>query len=281
MKRMFYVLLLIVSCYMPEQTKKSKIEKKEENLTAIEKKYIDLKKAVIKNDPSVSNISDQFELAKFLLNHVFQNITLGKKQNESDLIRQHELSTAKFLVDHYNYYYHNPNDGLACWGYAYMFSMICEAFEIPSRFVTLCDNIIDEKYNSHATIECYINEKWIIFDPTFNVVCKYNNELIGYEEMYNLCKNGLADQIKWERCGYVPENRRFENYPVPLADWHYIAFQEAQVKENDNIIFFPRQTLPETWDMSIRNGTRYFATAYNNYFHYFSMGEFRLNKKEE
>ncbi len=237
--------------------------------------YENLRQVVLDREPQLYYITDSLERAIIIRNHVFSHITLLAPGEDYP-----EVPFEK-LYDNYMYSYDNPNYGHLCGGLTILFQSICEAFEIPTRYVGLFDEI-DYDYNSHATSEVFYNGKWIAMDPTFNVMPKYNGEYISYEEIRILSSEGKLNDVVWDSNGYyIPGNRKILNYYIGMDDLtRYIAIQAARVLYQGEIIEYDRKAIPATWDMTVWNGAYLLGTAGEDIYYHFSWGEYRFQDME-
>ena len=64
--------------------------------------------------------------------------------------------------------------GLLCDGMALLFQQILAAVGIPSRILWLFRNLFDP-LDSHVTVEVWLNDRWVLVDPTFGL-CFTDNQ---------------------------------------------------------------------------------------------------------
>lgn len=223
---------------------------------------------------NLSVIDDPLKKAIIIRNHVFSHITLM-------LPEDYPRVPLENLCENYVYSYKNKEYGHLCGGLTILFQSICEAFEIPTRYVGLFDEI-DYDYNSHATAEVFYNGKWIVMDPTFNVMAKYDGEYISYAELRVLASEGKSNDVTWDSNGYdIPDIRKIQNYYIGMDKLtNYIAIQKARVRHNDEIIEYDRKAIPATWDMTVWNGEYLLGTAGEDIYYHFSWGEYRFRDME-
>lgn len=105
--------------------------------------------------------------------------------------------------------------GLLCDGMAEIYLATLTSNGIPSRMVVLRKNIF-EIYDTHATVEVFKDNRWVIYDPTFNCSFEKNGQLIGAQEISDSLYDGTAVSIKPVFYGEVKYPARLEEYYI---DW--------------------------------------------------------------
>lgn len=123
--------------------------------------------------------------------------------------------------------------GLICSGMAQLFHDALITQGIPARRVLLQRNVFDV-FDTHVTVEAFVDGKWRVYDPTFHVVLKANGAHIGaYEEQSWLQKRqGTNVEVKFlgdvrypARIGVYPirYEAHFDNVYVELKNSHGIV----------------------------------------------------------
>ncbi len=220
------------------------------NTAAFDKLDLLLIKQHVENfDHRIAKAKTKLDLAILLRNHVYANVPLERTKknfNFNNLYRSYNLSA------------HDPEYGHICGGLAMIYMTVCEAFGIPSRYVGLFDSV-KAPYNSHATVEIFIDGKWIASDPTFNVMHKDDDRYLNYAQMREKTMN--KNQFKTVTNGMpVFKNRLIENYPVPLEDYlkYVVCSQAATSAPGNKNMHHPHIRLPKKWDgvITLESGRR-------------------------
>lgn len=73
---------------------------------------------------------------------------------------------------------------------------------------------IGDQHATHTLVEVFENNKWVIYDPTFNVSFKKNGELLGAVEIANSLEDGSFKDIEPIFYGEVAYPARLEAYPI-------------------------------------------------------------------
>lgn len=114
-------------------------------------------------------------------------------------------------------------------------------FNIKSRPVALCYIDNNNKFLSHASVECYYDGKYIISDPHFAISIKNNNEYLSFKELHNLyinknCNN-IIEEISCEKLfyGIFPNDNSLKTYiglmnNIILKDESYILDNNDKIK---------------------------------------------------
>ncbi len=98
--------------------------------------------------------------------------------------------------DTIDFYHHaKQGGGLNCYGMSKIFYSVLRLNNIKSRIVSMVRNLPDMR-DSHTTVEVFIQDKWVIFDPTFNVSFEKDGRMIGAQEIHNALFDGSHNQIK-------------------------------------------------------------------------------------
>ena len=122
--------------------------------------------------------------------------------------------------------------GLVCSGMAKIFQRILIAKKFTVRRVDLAKNIGDN-YSTHTTVEIFIDNHWIIFDPTFNITFKKNDKLIGAQDIHKALIDGTFNQIKAVFHGEVLYPARLDNYYM-----HYMSLYNNVLVEEPTLRFW-------------------------------------------
>lgn len=156
--------------------------------------------------------------------------------------------------------------GTLCGGMASLYFSVLRLNGINARIVLLTRNLYDI-YDTHTTVEVLINNRWVIFDPSFNVSFEKEGKLIGSQEIKESLCDGSLYKIKPVFYGNVAYPARIENYYIywlpffnnvfiinnqnysvwhkvpPFRYWfgpkyyYYTKFKDYQLEFHDRIIF--------------------------------------------
>jgi len=141
--------------------------------------------------------------------------------------------------------------GYLCGGLSFFYRILLEAFGIPSRYVELLTSI-GEKYDSHASVEVFIDGKWVASDPTFNLMIKSGKKYISYLELASV----LTQQGDFELATNGMDNSRYPADDViftPKSSYfNFIFIGPATVSQPGKRIKFEAIKHPETWNGYIR-----------------------------
>ena len=85
--------------------------------------------------------------------------------------------------------------------------------KIPSRRIILSRNLLDI-YDSHTTVEVFFNNKWVIFDPTFNVSFSKDGKLLSSFDIQESLFNGTINQVHPVFYGKVRYPARLDTYQI-------------------------------------------------------------------
>ncbi|MBI3408297.1 MAG: transglutaminase domain-containing protein [Planctomycetes bacterium] len=138
-------------------------------------------------DPTIAQATSPLDLAIRLRDHVYQDRRHGLLVSAWTTLNPYQRYVDAIL------YHHNP---LICGGAMILYQDLLTAFGLKGRYVLLWafDNI-----NTHATNEVYIQGRWIVMDPTFNVSVrsKVDNHFMSWAEIqagmsYVLDRNGKS-----------------------------------------------------------------------------------------
>ena len=150
---------------------------------------------------------------------------LGKMEHDSDLdkvkkILKHQASFAKFesckyvtTKQQYRAWiiYRNMrlgNIGYMCNGHADMFLGILEIYGVPGRRIigesvdashpAYADQIKSGRYASHSAVEVKIDGRWILADPSFFALPKYQGNYISLQQGLEILNNDPAAQFEFD-----------------------------------------------------------------------------------
>lgn len=102
--------------------------------------------------------------------------------------------------------------GLICYNMAQLYSDILYAAGVQSRIVFLQRNIFDMR-DTHATVEAFINGRWVIFDPTFGVsFIDAQDRLLSSQEVKSLLFNSIQNVVNTRFYGSAGFVGRVEKY---------------------------------------------------------------------
>lgn len=105
--------------------------------------------------------------------------------------------------------------GLICGGMAQVFKDALLVNDIPARTLSFQRNLFD-LYDSHASVEAWVDGKWRLYDPTFHVVLKNSDsdERIGTYAAQDWFIKGQGQRVELEFLGEVKYPARVGNYPI-------------------------------------------------------------------
>ncbi|MEW5735391.1 MAG: transglutaminase-like domain-containing protein [Thermodesulfobacteriota bacterium] len=211
-----------------------------------------IRRNVLNLEPRIEEAKDSLEQAILLRNHVYSRVPLKPSQQGTDFM--------KFFEEFHKSVY-DPNHGHICGGLTNVFMVVCEAFGIPSRYAGLFSDV-KEPYDSHATVEVFVDGKWVAMDPTYNVMLKEGNSYIGYQRVRELILAGKPYSVTTNGMEVFPD-RVFENYPVPLKDLvRYLIVYPATVRDQrGKATKYPMVLLPRGWDGKIQGKERQYNLA--------------------
>lgn len=132
--------------------------------------------------------------------------------------------------------------GHSCGGLTILYITMLKAFGIEARYVGLFHEVVDaaDPVISHATVDVFIDGRWIALDPTFNFSIRSGGERIGWEEARALTLAG--EPITFETDGYaLLPHRSITEYPHPLTDSIEFMIFAPTPRE-------PMLILPESWN---------------------------------
>jgi hypothetical protein len=91
-------------------------------------------------------------------------------------------------------------DGHLCQGLAFIYIITLKAFQIESRYVGLFEKTASEGIlNSHATVDVWINGRWVAIDPTFNMTLRDSSgDFISWEQAREIYLSGGSFEFRDE-----------------------------------------------------------------------------------
>lgn len=140
----------------------------------------------------------------------------------------------------------DPRFGDICGGLSIIYVALLQAFDIEARYVGMFTEAVNapDPVISHASVEAFIDGRWIALDPTFNFSVHFAGRRIGWQEARALTLAGQT--VAFESDGYeIRPGGSVYDYPDPLTE--ALEF----------MIFAPTartalQKLPADWDGVIR-----------------------------
>ena len=130
------------------------------------------------------------------------NFTSGEKggRQKSDRIQD--------IFDHAQ-----SGGGLTCAGMSELFlhALRLQGYKARKLFVV---KSIGDPYVTHTLVEVFENNKWVIYDPTFNVSFKKNDQLLSAVDICKSLLDGSFKDIEPIFYGEVAYPARLETYPI-------------------------------------------------------------------
>jgi len=136
--------------------------------------------------------------------------------------------------------------GHICGGLSMNFVVALASFGFRHRAVGLFSDI--ENYDSHVSVEVLIGNRWIIFDPTFNLnFVDEQTRYLSWYEVRNQCLRGVTPNHQIGVGGARPGDE-IETYYAPICDLvQFMVFSPT--------IGSPAIVLPQNWDgIVLQNG---------------------------
>lgn len=122
--------------------------------------------------------------------------------------------------------------GAVCSEMALLYCGVLSALGILSRKIYLYRNIFDE-YDLHATVEVFLNGKWVIMDPTFNVsFSDSQGQFLSAQEIKEYFLSGRHNDIKVTFYGEVAYPPRLGNYYMDILPCFNNVFVVNDGKSN-------------------------------------------------
>ncbi len=105
----------------------------------------------------------------------------------------------------------NHGGGLGCSGMAALYSGALSANGFENRRVVLLRNLYGV-YDAHTIVEVFENQRWVIYDPTFNISFTKNGQKIGAREISQSFYHDSGKDIQVIHYGEVAYPARLETY---------------------------------------------------------------------
>ncbi len=122
------------------------------------------------------------------------------------------LNSASYLFDRVK-----GGHGLVCSGMAIIFKHILSEKEFMVRLVAL-RRTLGGRDATHTNVEILLNDKWVIFDPTFNVTFEKDGRLIGAQDIHRALLDGSFNEVRPVFHGEVAYPARLKKYYM-----HYLS----------------------------------------------------------
>ncbi len=214
--------------------------------------------------PYININKDELDIAFQIRDFLYTNIPInGSNDRFNSLINYLELfENLRLSIEDDTY-------GHICGGFTLTYITCLAAFDILSRQVIFFTDIVN--FNGHNTVEIYINNNWIISDPTFN--CSFlndTNKYINYLELKDIFLNGQIYNVEYIS---IINNNTVQNYYISHEDLMQYIFVFPTYVENT-------QTFPINWDGIIfDNNNEPYELGVNTssiytYLGYYSNGDF-------
>jgi len=136
---------------------------------------------------------------------IMQKVTNTVKRTEN-----HDSHDVVDILEHVD-----RGGGLGCSGMAALYSGALSANGFENRRIVLLRNMYGV-YDAHSVVEVYENQRWIIYDPTFNISYVKNGQMIGAQEISESLYDGSDDEIEIVHYGEVAYPARLDTY---YMDW--------------------------------------------------------------
>jgi hypothetical protein len=103
--------------------------------------------------------------------------------------------------------------GVTCAGIAeiYLHALRLNGFTARKLFAV---KDIGNDFATHTIVEVLQDDKWVMYDPTFNISCKKDGNLLGAQEIYAALIDGSYKDIETIFYGEVLYPARIETYPI-------------------------------------------------------------------
>lgn len=153
---------------------------------------LDKLSALVATDIDLSGLSD-LDKAIAIRHYIYANHLLGN-DSQSDL-DQRQLADAWAKIT-------ARQEPVICGWLALIYIAALESQDIPARYVGIFSDT-EQPYHSHASVEVYINGRWIISDPTFNIMFRGNSGWLSWTDLYHgasygVVTNGQGEPIQWQ-----------------------------------------------------------------------------------
>lgn len=139
-----------------------------------------IKSMILRREPRFSGLQG-VDLAIALRDYVYWNLPVRLPNGSSPS-----------YYDFDNYVYtslYDNQSGALCGGLALNYLMITKAFGMQSRYVGIYNRVIDAPtpVYSHAGVEVFLDNKWIIMDPTWNFsVTDLEGNFLGWSDVRDM-----------------------------------------------------------------------------------------------
>jgi hypothetical protein len=147
----------------------------------------------------------------------YEQLKQDFQSNDQQVLLSQVMNTVQKMGPHpsgsvLEIYQHVLNGGGAvCSGMASLYSNILWLNGIQARQVMLRRNMFDV-YDLHITVEVFDNDRWVIYDPTFNVSFQKHDRLLGAQEIKESLYDGSFEEIEPVFYGDVLYPARLETY---------------------------------------------------------------------
>ena len=124
--------------------------------------------------------------------------------------------------------------GLSCAGMAelFLYALRSQGYKARKLFVV---KSIGDQYATHTIVEVFENNKWVIYDPTFNVSFEREGQFLGAIDIAKSLVDGSFIKIKPIFYGEVAYSARLEMYPI-----HWLA-------HFNNVLMFKHADYSSSW----------------------------------
>lgn len=173
-----------------------------------------------KNLPELASMDD-YHKATLLRNFLYSSVSLGQINSAV----QPRLTYNVFLK------YINGDEPLLCGGISILYKSLLRLYGINSRLINMSTKKPSSQinYDTHATVEVFLNHHWILEDPTFNIHWELNGKPLSTSE---LAKAFSKKQKPLENSDGYPliANRRIRDYYLPYQKLlnYYEVFDYSQ-----------------------------------------------------
>lgn len=167
----------------------------------------------------------------------------------------------------------NENKGALCGGMASILHETLALLKVKARRISLSRNTFNI-YDSHATVEVFLNGKWQIYDPTFNISYKSlinSSQLMSAQEMKDALVKGNFNKIKPIFYGNTAYPARLETYYMHYLPLYNNVFISGRVprsfwKKLPPLRYFYGPVFLYQDDSSGRGGTYHIGLQQSMYF---------------
>jgi len=122
----------------------------------------------------------------------------------------------------------NSGGGVECGGMALFYHHELYQHDIQARIIQLMRGIGNN--DTHVVVEVNLNNKWVIFDPTFNVSYEKGGVLIGAQEIHQSLLDGTFSRVKPIFYGEVAYPSRLEHNYMHWLSYYNNVFVTAAPK---------------------------------------------------